>query len=204
MSGTTASWAALILYVTGLLLAFGVRTWSHLRATGSAGFRGISGPPGSVGWWGGILFVVALALGVAAPILTLTGLLPPPPPLLHPAATVIGLLVAVAGLALTLVAQSGMGLSWRIGVDESERTELVQTGIFRAVRNPIFTGMATVSGGMLLMVPTIASAAALVCLIAAVQIQVRVTEEPYLARMHGQIYATYRARTGRFLPKLSR
>lgn len=204
MSGAAASWVALILYVVGLLLAFGVRTWSHLRATGSTGFRGISGRPGSAGWWGGILFAVALALGLAAPILALTGLLPPPPLLLHPTATVVGLLVAVAGLALTLVAQSGMGLSWRIGVDESERTELVQTGIFRTVRNPIFTGMATVSAGMLLMVPTIASAAGLVCLITAVQIQVRVTEEPYLARMHGQPYATYRAHTSRFLPKLTR
>jgi hypothetical protein len=35
-----------------------------------------------------------------------------------------------------------------------------------------------------------------------VQIQVRAVEEPHLARVHDEFYATYVAGSGRFLPKL--
>ena len=68
------------------------------------------------------------------------------------------------------------------------------------IRNPIFTGMAAVSAGVVLMAPSLIAVLALVCLIAAIQIQVRVVEEPYLRRIHGDPYIRYTARAGRFLP----
>ena len=40
---------SLLLYLLGLLLAFGLRALTQWRATGDAGFRGISDPPGSPG-----------------------------------------------------------------------------------------------------------------------------------------------------------
>ena len=40
----------------------------------------------------------------------------------------------------------------------------------------------------------------LVALVAAVQLQVRVVEEPYLRAVHGAAYDAYAARAGRFLP----
>ena len=64
---------ALGLYLAGLVAAFGVRSWIHRRRTGSSGFRGVSGAPGSPEWWGGILFAAALVLGAAGPVLALTG-----------------------------------------------------------------------------------------------------------------------------------
>jgi len=48
---------ALGLYLIYLLTAFGLRSWLQYLRTGSAGFRGVSGRPGSVEWWGGALFV---------------------------------------------------------------------------------------------------------------------------------------------------
>ncbi len=50
------------------------------------------------------------------------------------------------------------------------------------------------------MVPTWVSAAALAALVAAVQLQVQTAEEPYLLTTHGDAYAAYAARTGRFVP----
>jgi protein-S-isoprenylcysteine O-methyltransferase Ste14 len=197
------SWAALGLYLVGLGLAFGVRTWAHWRRSGSTGFRGISGCPGSLPWWGGVLFPAALILGLAAPVLAATAAVPLIGPLARPAIAVAGLLLALVGLVVVLAAQSAMGASWRIGVDEAERTELVTTGLFRRVRNPIFTGMAAVAAGVLLMAPTVVAVLALACLIAAVEIQVRAVEEPYLARVHGETYQAYVASSGRFVPKLS-
>ncbi|MDP9391106.1 MAG: isoprenylcysteine carboxylmethyltransferase family protein, partial [Actinomycetota bacterium] len=68
----------LVLYVVGLLVLFGVRTWLHVRRTGTSGFSGISRPPGSLRWWAGVLFVLALALGVVALALAVTRAVPPP------------------------------------------------------------------------------------------------------------------------------
>ena len=130
---------ALVLYVVALVVLFGVRSWVQHRRTGSTGFRGISGTPREAGWWGGVLFIAAIALGLAGPLLAVTGTVPADP---HPAVAAVGLVVALTGFAATLAGQTGMGASWRIGVDEAERTDLVTTGVFAHVRNPIFTAMA--------------------------------------------------------------
>jgi protein-S-isoprenylcysteine O-methyltransferase Ste14 len=192
---------ALALYVVALVVLFGVRSWVQHRRTGSTGFRGISGTPADAGWWGGVLFVLAVLLGLAGPLLAVTGTVPADP---HPAAAVAGLVLALAGFAATLAGQAGMGASWRVGVDPGERTDLVTTRVFAHVRNPIFTAMALAQVGMVLLVPTWVSGAALIALVAAVELQVRVAEEPYLSRVHGTAYATCAAGTGRFVPGIGR
>ena len=78
-----------------------------------------------------------------------------------------------------------MGASWRVGVDPAERTALVTAGAFALARNPIFTAMITSSAGLTLMVPNVAAVAGLAVLIAAIELQVRAVEEPYLLATHG-------------------
>ena len=63
-----------------------------------------------------------LALGVAAPVLVLTATTPLLVTLTGPVIAGTDLVLAVVGLAVVLLAQSAMGASWRIGVDDSERT----------------------------------------------------------------------------------
>lgn len=203
MTPDLAAAVGLVLYLVGLLAAFGIRTWLHRRRTGSAGWRGLSGRPGSAEWWGGALFAAAIVLGAVGPALAAGGTGPAPAPL-PAAAAWVGLVVATAGFAGTLAAQAGMGTSWRIGVDPAERTTLVTTGVFAVVRNPIFTAMATALAGLVLLAPTVVTLAALGCLVAAVELQVRVVEEPYLRRTHGEAYARYTARVGRFVPGVGR
>jgi protein-S-isoprenylcysteine O-methyltransferase Ste14 len=204
VNATAAAVAALAVYLIGLAAAFGWQTWRHWKATGSTGYRGISGRPGSLHWWGGILFAVALVLGAAAPALALTGVAAVPAGLRQPALAGAGLVVALTGVALTLAAQRQMGASWRIGVDAGERTALVTGGLFAHIRNPIFTGMLAVTAGLTAMVPTAVSALALICLLTAVEIQVRTIEEPYLIATHGSAYRDYAAQAGRFLPGVGR
>ncbi|MFD0267455.1 methyltransferase family protein [Streptomyces sp. NPDC127106] len=195
------AWTALVLYLGWAGFAFGVRAAVQRRRTGDAGFRGISGRPGEAAWWAGVLFVAALLGGAAAPIAALAGFSS-----LEGGAALraAGLAVALVGMALTSVAQMAMGASWRVGVDAGERTALVTSGVFARVRNPVFTAMALTALGFALMVPNLLAGAALVTLVVAVQLQVRVVEEPYLASVHGDDYAAYGARTGRFLPGLGR
>ena len=97
-----------------------------------------------------------------------------------------------------------MGPSWRIGVDEAERTELVTMGPFAVVRNPIFAAMLPAVLGVALLVPNAVALAGFVALFVALELQVRLVEEPYLLRAHGDRYAEYAARTGRFVPGVGR
>lgn len=151
-----------------------------------------------------MLFVVALLLGLAAPILDLTGVLAPVAALDGTAGHVTGLVLAAVGVVTTLASQITMGTAWRIGVDAQERTTLVTSGPFALVRNPFFTGTGMVAAGLVLMVPNVVAIAALLALAAAVELQVRVVEEPYLLRAQGQEYRDYAARAGRFVPGVGR
>lgn len=199
-----AAIVALLLGVVCLATVFGWRTVAHWRSTGTTGFLGVAGGPGSPAWWGGLLFVLSVVLMLAAPILALTGWVAPPTGWPHPLVAGLGGLTALTGSCLALRAQHDMGLTWRIGVDTEERTTLITSGVFGYVRNPFFTAMVTVAAGLVALVPTVVSALALVCLVGAVELQVRRLEEPYLRAAHGQVYITYATTTGRFLPWVGR
>jgi protein-S-isoprenylcysteine O-methyltransferase Ste14 len=134
---------ALVLFVVFAVLGFGWRSWEQRRRTGSTGFRGITGRPGSLEWFAGTGFIVAEAVAVFGPILQLLGVVSPLGFLHTPWIQITGAVIAVLGIATTVYAQLDMGDSWRIGVDKSETTTLVRTGVFGWVRNPIFTAMMT-------------------------------------------------------------
>ena len=115
-----------------------------------------------------------------------------------------GAAIALIGILLTGAAQWQMGESWRIGVDLTEHTTLVTNGVFGVVRNPIFTAMVVNAIGLTLLVANNVAVVGLVALIVALEIQVRLVEEPYLRTTHGGEYTNYAARAGRFLPGIGR
>jgi protein-S-isoprenylcysteine O-methyltransferase Ste14 len=166
---------ALVLFAIYLLVAFVVRSWLQLRRTGDSGWRGISGRPGTAEWWAGILFAVALVTGVLGPIAALLGL-DPIDALTATAVQITGTVLAIAGVLTTFITQVAMGTNWRIGVDETERTDLVTTGPFALVRNPIFTAMAITGLGLALMVPNVVALTGFMLLLVALHLQVRVVE----------------------------
>jgi protein-S-isoprenylcysteine O-methyltransferase Ste14 len=189
--------------VLGALTLVG-RALLQLRRTGSTGLAGPSGPPGSIEWTGGLLFVVSLALGVAAGLLDLWDVVDPIAALDTTPVHVAGLVLFALGLGGTVAAQLAMGRSWRVGVNETERTELVTGGPFKLVRNPIYSAMVPAVAGLALLVPSVVALLGLALLVAALEIQVRLVEEPYLLRTHGDAYAAYAQRVGRFIPGAGR
>lgn len=193
---------ALVLYAVFAVVAFGWHTWVQWRRTGDTGLR-LAAAPGTVQWWAKLAFVAALAAGVAAPIAGLAGL-EPLDLLDHDPLRIVGAATAVLGIAATAAAQLQMGTSWRIGVDPSERTGLVTTGIFAKVRNPIFTAMLVTAVGFTLMVGNAVAVAGLAALVLALEVQVRAVEEPYLRSAHGPDFDAYVAHTGRFFPSIGR
>lgn len=194
-------WLALILFGLYLLIGFVLRTAIHVRRTGDSGFRGLSGRPGSAGWWAGVLFAAALTAGLLGPLAGLAGL--GNLPLLDRATHQwVGVVVALLGIVGTLLTQIAMGNSWRVGVRESERTELVTDGLFAVVRNPFFAASLLTGAGIALVVPNVVALLGWSLLLAAVELQVRVVEEPYLRRHHGEACDAYLARVGRFVPRV--
>ena len=200
MGATTAADVALALFAVFGVLGFGWRTWLQHRRTGSSGFHGVSGRIGSQEFIAGVLVVVALVVAVSAPILQRAKVVKPLTVLSAEWIPVAGVLVATAGIAGTVYAQLQMGDSWRIGVDDQETTTLVRSGVFGRVRNPIYTAMFTFGSGIALVTPNLVAFAGFALLVAAIELQVRRVEEPYLLRTHGADYRSYTAAVGRFIP----
>jgi protein-S-isoprenylcysteine O-methyltransferase Ste14 len=195
---------ALALFTVFAALGFGWRSWEQRRRTGSTGFKGISGRPGSAEWFAGVGFVAALAAAVVAPVLQLTGVVSPVGVLHEPWIQTTGIVIAVVGIAATVYAQVDMGDSWRIGVDPNETTTLVRSGVFGRVRNPIFTAMMTFGFGIALVTPNLVALAGFLLLVATIELQVRIVEEQYLLTVHGDTYREYLAAVGRFVPGVGR
>jgi protein-S-isoprenylcysteine O-methyltransferase Ste14 len=186
------------------VLALGVRIAIQLRTTGKTGLIGLREGAGLVDWLSGILFIGGMAMGVASPVLVLSDTLDPISGLDLDALHAIGIALAAIGGLAVFAAQLGMGESWRIGVSDEERTDLVTGGWFSLCRNPIYTSMIVGWLGLTLMVPTWLAIAAVATIAAALELQVRFVEEPYLVRTHGDEYRAYASRVGRFVPGIGR
>ena len=109
-----------------------------------------------------------------------------------------GLILLIASLGWTILAQVQMGESWRIGVDSEHRTKLVGTGVFRISRNPIFLGMMVTLLGLLLVIPNGITLMTFVLGVVLISIQVRLEEE-YLKATHGDEYISYIQRVRRWI-----
>ena len=110
----------------------------------------------------------------------------------------VGAVIALLGDAVFLVSVWTMRDSWRAGVSETDKTELVTTGIYRLSRNPAFLGFDLVYLGVLLMFfnwPLLAAS-----LFAAVMFHIQITrvEEPFLDRVFGMDYAAYKRTVTRY------
>jgi protein-S-isoprenylcysteine O-methyltransferase Ste14 len=200
MSPISAAVVALVLLAVFGLLGFIWRAWLQRRRTGSTGFHGISGNIASAEWVAGLGFVISLIVAVVGPALQLSGVITPLPVLQADGIQIAGIMLALLGIVLTVWAQLDMGDSWRVGVDESESTALVHTGMFGRVRNPIYTAMLTFDVGIALLTPNFVTIAGLILAVAALELQVRRVEEPYLLGKHGEAYRGYTASVGRFIP----
>lgn len=122
---------------------------------------------------------------------------------LHPLALVAGLTAIAAGYAATLWCYALMGDTWRMGVDQREKTTLVTRGPYAVIRHPIYLFQIVMLAGVVLLLPTLLGLAALLLHIVCVWIKAA-DEETYLLGVQGEPYRAYLARTGRLLPRLSR
>lgn len=110
----------------------------------------------------------------------------------------IGVGLMLLAFIWVVIAQLQMRDSWRIGIDEHVKTELISAGLFRFSRNPVFLGMTVSLIGFFFAFPTVIAFFLLIIGSILMQIQIRLEEE-HLLRQHGSVYLTYKKRVGRML-----
>ena len=110
----------------------------------------------------------------------------------------IGLSFLVISLVWTVIAQTQMKNSWRIGIDTDTKTELITNGLFSISRNPIFFGMIVTLLGAFLATPNALTVLFVILGYILIQLQIRL-EEDFLTREHGQKYLEYKQKVRRFI-----
>lgn len=151
---------------------------------------------GSKAWLiGSIWTTVALGIGsaFAFPEAAITAA--------RPEIFVAGLILMVAGLALRWYSIGVLGSSFTCEVTTRPGQEVVQSGPYRWVRHPSYTGGLITVLGLLLCCVNLVSLAALVVAIAGYVYRIRV-EERALTTDLGPAYSEYMRRTKRLIPFL--
>jgi len=118
----------------------------------------------------------------------------------HPIARGIGTAALVLAGGCIVWGEISLGRSFRVALPES-RQPLVTHGIYRFTRNPLALSVDLLALGVLLLAPSWLALASLVLNVIAYESKIRI-EEAYLREAHGDKYAAYCERTGRYLPKL--
>ncbi len=190
-----------VYFLAWFALAFALRSYLTWKRTGRNPYR--LGKTDSAHDFIGRLFrLTIIACAGVVLIYSLSGevyrFLAPIYWLQRPALVLIGVGLLLVSFAWILIAQKQMGDSWRIGIDQEQKTSLVRHGVFKLSRNPIFLGMRVNLFGLFLVLPNAVTLAALVLGDALIEIQVRLEEE-YLSRVHGGEYEQYRRQTRRWL-----
>ena len=110
----------------------------------------------------------------------------------------IGWALLFLSLVFVWLAQSDMRESWRIGIDEENKTELVTNGFFAISRNPIFLGIMIANVGLFFVLPNAFTLLITALSTISINTQIRLEEE-FLLKEFGEQYKQYQSKVNRWL-----
>ena len=116
----------------------------------------------------------------------------------NPTLIKIGWGLLILSLILVWIAQSQMENSWRIGIDEKNRTQLVTKGMFGVSRNPIFLGIMIANVGLFLVIPNAFTLLIVSLSTISINTQIRLEEE-FLKCEFGAEYEEYSKKVRRWI-----
>ena len=108
-----------------------------------------------------------------------------------------GFCVGILGDALFLLSVLCMKDSWRAGIPDKDKTELVTTGIYRFSRNPAFLGFDLMYVGVLLLYGNLLTLSFSAFAIVMLHLQI-LQEERYLVNTFGAPYQEYCRHVSRY------
>lgn len=110
----------------------------------------------------------------------------------------LGITVSGFGVLLFILAMAAMRDNWRAGIPESDKTELVTTGIYSLSRNPAFVGFDLMYIGLLAAFFNPVHLFFALYTVIMLHLQI-LQEEKFLIGAFGDDYLEYMKRTGRYL-----
>ncbi len=108
-----------------------------------------------------------------------------------------GLALVWAGDVFFILAMRTMRDSWRAGIPQTDKTELITGGIYRLSRNPAFLGFDLTYIGLYLAFDNVILLAASLFAVMALHLQI-LEEEKFLEARFGEKYLEYKKKTGRY------
>lgn len=112
---------------------------------------------------------------------------------------IMGAAVSVVGTVVFIISVLTMRDSWRAGVPENDRTELVTSGIYQISRNPAFLGFDLLYIGVLMMFFNWVLCGASAFAIIMYHLQIVNVEEDYLLVTFGDDYLEYKKKVCRYI-----
>lgn len=110
---------------------------------------------------------------------------------------IAGLVLFGIGICFFIIAMVTMRNSWRAGIPDKDKTELVTAGIYQISRNPAFLGFdLTYVGACLAFGNTLLFITAALSIIM-IHLQI-LEEEKFLEKTFGNKYLTYKEKVGRY------
>ena len=110
-----------------------------------------------------------------------------------------GVALTLAGLAFSAYARGYLGKNWSSMVMIKEGHQLIRTGPYRYVRNPMYSGMVVAYLGLVIALGIVAILAALVIFFAALWIKIT-AEQELLEEKFGDEYRQYRRHVKAIIP----
>ena len=115
------------------------------------------------------------------------------------AVRVVGAAMSVTGTIVFIIAVRTMRDSWRAGVSQSDKTELVTNGIYQISRNPAFLGFDLLYIGTLLMFFSWILCILTVFAVVMYHLQIVNVEEEFLLAAFGNDYLQYKKKVCRYI-----
>ena len=147
-----------------------------------------------------LVLSLAIVLFVLAPVLLPGGRVWVNPPFLDWAM----LLFVAAGIAWCWWARLHLGRLWSSNVTVKEGHHVVDTGPYRFVRHPMYTGMIVMYVGIAVICATPPALVALPLMALGLWLKARVEEQFLIEELGASTYGAYRARTPMLVPRITR
>ena len=112
---------------------------------------------------------------------------------------IVGVLVAVVGVAVFIISVLTMRDSWRAGVSKTDKTELVTKGIYKISRNPAFLGFDLMYLGILLLFFNLVLYIVSLFAMLIFHLQIVNVEEEFLLEAFGDEYLRYKKKVCRYI-----
>ena len=119
-----------------------------------------------------------------------------------PAIGSLGVALTVAGIAFAIWARWHLGENWSATVTLKEGHELINTGPYRHIRHPIYTGMLLAFVGTALALGEYRALISVGIVLVAFYAKAK-KEERFLAQEFGEKFREHSRRTGMFLPRFT-